>query len=249
MSIIEGGLATKGSSSFPGLAGYRGTQSCGTCRACKGRKRQQAPVTRTQRMGGVAHLRSHSGQTWTATFGVAPDEASASLARFTAALAATHMKHLFPEIGKPERCVEVPSGREVRLPRRVPIQWSWPDGVRHGFASMDRRYIALCKSLRGADLVETVLHEVRHLAHPRIKLGDGTLSGLHAAAEIDAERYATAMGPAVLIAYRETKGQVSRVSFSKHPPHHRARHLDVCIAGGKVFQYFNYSHWVRCWER
>jgi hypothetical protein len=95
--------------------------------------------------------------------------------------------------------------------------------VRCGFADQGGRYIALADHLQGRELVETALHELRHLAQEGVKFTD-------LQAEEDAERFGVQWCPVVLKAYQATRGDLSRLAVvDKVKPSGWAPHMDVRV--------------------
>lgn len=111
------------------------------------------------------------------------------------------------------------------------VERPWEAESRMGFARSG--YVALNDDLQGRALVETALHECRHLAQEGASFTD-------AAAEQDAEGFAYKWTPIVLRAYRATRGELSRLAvIDKHQPSGQAPHMDVRVTrrNAKLWEY------------
>jgi hypothetical protein len=113
-----------------------------------------------------------------------------------------------------------------KLLRECPsIRWFVPgmetDASWRGFANLAGRYVALADHLKGRDLVEVCLHELRHCAQRGVRFTD-------CEAEHDAEGFAHRWTPPTLRAHRATRGQLSRLAVTRSAkPSGWAPHMDI----------------------
>lgn len=228
-------LTTKRSSSFPSLAGSTAPHLCSDCR--RGAKTTATgPRARADRV----RLRDAlSGELRDFEFAGPPDDETVKLARFTIRLATEHLRNYLPVRS---RKVQNELGEEYFQRWRAHLKWLPSGGRSRGISVASRGFIAIDRSLRGFELVETVLHEVRHLAQEKVP----HLADLNHVAELDAELYAATWAWPFWLAAREAKADPWRVTFAKFAPYGRAEGRDVVITkDGRIWKHFGYTGWVR----
>ncbi len=157
-----------------------------------------------------------SGETVEIGFAGSPSTESKRLARFVVGVGyRLHRKLL----------CECPSIRWFVSGMETDASW-W------GFADLAGRYIALADHLKGRDLAETALHEVRHCAQRGVRFTDSE-------AEDDAAGLAHRWTPPTLRAYRATGGQLSRLAVTRSAkPSGWAPHMDIrlTLPNGQLWQ-------------
>jgi hypothetical protein len=157
--------------------------------------------------GRVTILGITSGETDEIEFAGSPSVDAAKLGRFTVGVGWRLHRKLLPE------CPKIRYFRRDSLPLGA--------GARVGFADTAGCYVALRSDLEGRQLVETALHELRHLAQSGVRFTDGE-------AERDAEGFAHRWTPTTMRAYRATGGRLSRLAVTRSAkPSGWAPHMDI----------------------
>lgn len=252
MSFLDQPLATKDSAAFPGLPGserYGAVKSTAACRSCKGRMAREDREARRQELYDLAarakqtgrkeqYRNALTGEISAPKFTASPGGETERLALFANDLAAGHLRALLPDR---MRRFDQATGREWDAPWAPWVRWFEPDGHRRGFAVASMGFIGLSTELRDLDLVRTVTHEVRHVGHLSTPLKD---SAMAYGAEIDAEQYATTWAPPMYLAFRESRGDASRVRFTDRGlPPMRSRNGDLVITNdAKLWRYSPFTH-------
>lgn len=131
-------------------------------------------------------------------------------------------------------------------PEPPPVKWFDYPGPTIGVAPRDRTrgyHVALSTHLRGEELVDTALHEARHVfQHAVPKEFDD-----HETREADAAGFARKWAPAVMLAWRRSWGEASRISVSRRRPSGWAPSGRLCISASsaKVYQYGRIHGWSK----